>query len=509
MTHPHIHAAATPDKPAIIVAETGVITTYGELEAASNRAAHFFRSRGLQAGATVALLLENLPEYWGLAWGAHRSGLRFVCISTKLTASEVDYILGDSGAQMIIASPGTGPVATSLSHKAERYSLSGEILGFAPIERLLAGQPATPIADQSTGQAMLYSSGTTGRPKGIVRDASALPAFDAASPLMMLAYGFFGIGPDTVYLSTAPLYHAAPLGWTMAAQQLGATVVLMKKFDPEAALANVERYRCNAGQFVPTHFVRMLKLPDDVCARYDVSSMKVAIHAAAPCPVPVKQAMIDWWGPVIDEYYAGTEANGFTAIKAAQWLAKPGSVGQSIGEAKLHICDEDGNVLPAGTEGMVFFEGPRSFEYHNDPTKTAESRNRHGWSTLGDVGRVDEEGYLFLTDRKSFMIISGGVNVYPQEIENLLVTHPKVADVAVIGAPDDEMGEQVVAVVQPADMEDAGEDLAAELTALCRASLSSIKTPRRIDFMAELPRHDTGKLYKRLLRDAYWKKERA
>jgi long-chain acyl-CoA synthetase len=285
--------------------------------------------------------------------------------------------------------------------------------------------------------------------------------------------------------------------------------VLMNKFDPEAVLANIARYHCNAGQFVPTHFVRMLKLPDETRARYDVTSMEVAIHAAAPCPVPVKQAMIDWWGPVIDEYYAGTEANGFTAIKAAQWLARPGSVGTSIGEAKLHICDEDGNDLPTGTEGLVFFAGPRSFRYHNDPERTAESRNKHGWSTLGDVGHMDEDGYLYLTDRKSFMIISGGVNIYPQEIENLLVTHPKVADVAVIGAPHEEMGEMVVAVVQPANMANAGDDLAAELTAFCRASLSGIKTPRRIDFMAELPRHDTGKLYKRLLRDAYWAKDPA
>jgi long-chain acyl-CoA synthetase len=507
--HPYRHAAATPDKAAIIVAETGAVTTYAELDAASNRTAQYFRAHGLVAGDAVAFFLENTPDYFALAWGAQRSGLRFVCISSKLTANEVDYILADSGAALLIAGASLGATATMLTAPIERLSLGGDLTGFKRWEVAVAAMPATPIVDETAGQGMLYSSGTTGRPKGIVRDALVDPAIDHVTPLAMLASGFFGLNSETIYLSTAPLYHAAPLGWTMTVHQLGGTVVLMNRFDPESALANVERYQCNAGQFVPTHFVRMLKLPDDVRRRYDVSSMKVAIHAAAPCPVPVKQAMIDWWGPVIDEYYAGTEANGFTAIKAAQWLARPGSVGTSIGEAKLHICDEDGNNMPAGEDGMVFFEGLRSFRYHNDPEKTAESRNRHGWSTLGDVGHVDEEGYLYLTDRKSFMIISGGVNIYPQEIENLLVTHPKVADVAVIGAPHDEMGEMVVAVVQPADIAEVGEALATELTAFCRASLSSIKTPRRIDFIAELPRHDTGKLYKRLLRDAYWAKEPA
>jgi long-chain acyl-CoA synthetase len=507
--HPYRHAAATPDKAAIIVAETGAVTTYAALDAASNQVAQFFRSKGLVAGDKVAFLIENTPDYFALAWGAQRAGLHFVCISTKLTVSEVDYILTDSDAKLLIAGASLAPVAVALTASAERFSLGGAMSGFAPWEDAVAAMPATPIADETAGQGMLYSSGTTGRPKGIIRDALPDPAIDHVTPLAMLAAGFFGLNADSIYLSTAPLYHAAPLGWTMTVHQLCGTVVLMHKFDPEAALANIERYRCNAGQFVPTHFVRMLKLPEEARMKYDVSSMNVAIHAAAPCPVPIKQAMIDWWGPVIDEYYAGTEANGFTGIKAAQWLAHPGSVGMSIGEAKLHICDEDGNDLPPGQAGTVFFAGSRSFHYHNDPEKTAESRNKHGWSTLGDVGHVDDDGYLYLTDRKSFMIISGGVNIYPQEIENLLVTHPKVADVAVIGAPHDEMGEMVVAVVQPANMNEAGDDLASELTAFCRASLSGIKTPRRIDFMAELPRHDTGKLYKRLIRDAYWAKESA
>ncbi len=507
--HPFRHAQAMPDKAAIIVAETGAVTTYAELDAASNRVAQLVRARGLNAGDRIALLVENVPDFYALVWGAQRAGLLFVCLSTKLTASEVDYILTDSGAGLLVASASLAATAETLSTTVDRYSLGGPMAGFLSWDDAVAAMPATPIADETAGNGMLYSSGTTGRPKGIRPAPLPDPAIDQVTPLAMLAHGYFGLGPDSIYLSTAPLYHAAPLGWTMTLHKLGGTVVLMRKFDAEAALANIQTYRCNAGQFVPTHFVRMLKLPETVRARYDVSTMKVAIHAAAPCPVPVKQAMIDWWGPVLEEYYAGTESNGFTAIKSAQWLTHKGSVGCAVGEATLHICDDDGNDVPTRTEGMVFFEGPRKFEYHNDPDKTAESRNRHGWTTLGDIGWVDEEGYLYLTDRKSFMIISGGVNIYPQEIENLLVTHPKVADVAVIGAPHDEMGEMVVAVVQPADMTAAGDALAAELTAFCRESLSGVKTPRRIDFMAELPRHDTGKLYKRLLRDTYWAKDPA
>ncbi|MFM9978379.1 MAG: acyl-CoA synthetase [Sphingomonadaceae bacterium] len=507
MTHPRHHATANPDKPAVIVAETGAALSYGALEAAANRAAQAFRALGVSTGDTVALLLDNTPDYFAIVWGAQRSGLRYVCISTRLTPGEIDYILADSGARLMIASAALAPIAEALTTPLDRFSLGGRLVGFRPWEDATSSAPDTPIGDETAGMAMLYSSGTTGRPKGIVRDALTDPAIDHVTPLMMIAHGYFGLGPNSIYLSTAPIYHAAPLGWTMTVHQLGGTVVLMAKFDAEAALANIARYRCNAGQFVPTHFVRMLKLPEDVRSRHDVTTMRVAIHAAAPCPVPVKAAMIDWWGPVLDEYYAGTEANGFTAIKAADWLARPGSVGRNIGEARLHICDEDGTVLPPRTEGIVYFEGPRGFAYHNDPAKTAESRNRHGWTTLGDVGWIDEDGYLYLTDRKSFMIISGGVNIYPQEIENLLVTHPKVADVAVIGAPHAEMGEQVVAVVQPANMADAGEALSEELTAFCRASLSGVKTPRRIDFVERLPRHDTGKLYKRLIRDAYWAKE--
>jgi long-chain acyl-CoA synthetase len=324
----------------------------------------------------------------------------------------------------------------------------------------------------------------------------------------MIGQAMFGFEPDMVYLSPAPLYHAAPLGWSMAVQSIGGTVVMMERFDPELALSHIEKYKVTCAQWVPTHFVRMLKLPPETRAKYDHSSLKSVFHAAAPCPVPVKEAMIDWWGPIVQEYYAGTEGNGFCAITAEEWLRKKGSVGRGM-TAQVKICDENGDEVPPRTEGGVYFAGGGEFEYHNDPAKTAEARNKHGWTTLGDVGWLDEDGYLFLTDRKSFMIISGGVNIYPQEIENLLIGHPLITDVAVVGAPHEEMGEEVVAVVQPADWSRVGPELAAEISAYARANLSHVKTPRRIDFMQELPRHATGKLYKRLIRDAYWGKAEA
>ena len=336
----------------------------------------------------------------------------------------------------------------------------------------------------------------------MVRTLDDLPAL---SQIGMALYGFTR---DMIYLSPAPLYHAAPLGWCMGVLELGGTVVIMEHFDAEQALADIARFHVTHAQWVPTHFVRMLKLPEETRAKYDMSSLKAVYHAAAPCPVPVKEAMIAWWGPIIHEYYAGTEGNGFVVCNSQEWLAHKGTVGHAL-NCELKICDENGDPVPPRVEGEVFFAGGGQFEYHNDPEKTAKSRNKHGWSTLGDIGWLDEDGFLYLTDRKSFMIISGGVNIYPQEVENLLVTHPKVADVAVIGAPHEEMGEQVVAVVQPANWAEAGDELAAELMHYCRAHISHVKCPRKIDFRQELPRHQTGKLYKRLIRDEYWGKAKA
>ena len=382
------------------------------------------------------------------------------------------------------------------------YAVGGAHGPYADFEAARAAMPETPISDESAGSDMLYSSGTTGRPKG-VKPALGEGPIDAPNALQMMAQGLFGFSGDSIYLSPAPLYHAAPLRWCMSVHKLGGTVIVMEKFDPETALALIEKYKVTCGQFVPTHFVRMLKLPEETRAKYDVSSMTSAVHAAAPCPVPVKEQMIAWWGPVIFEYYAGTEGNGFCWINSDNWLTHKGSVGQAV-LGELRICDEDGNPVPPRTEGTVYFANGPAVNYHNAPDKTAESYNQHGWTTLGDVGWADEEGYLYLTDRKSFMIISGGVNIYPQEIENLLITHPKVADAAVVGAPCDEMGEKVVAVIQPLAWAEDHSDLADELMAFARANLSHVKSPRRIDFMQELPRHATGKLYKRLIRDAYW-----
>jgi len=504
--HPSVHAALTPDKAALIVAETGETISFGALDARSNRAAHLFRAHGLQTGDTIALYLDNIPEFYDIAWGAQRAGLFYVCIPSKLTAPEVEYIVRDSGATLVIASAATAAVAATLTGPladCTRLIIGGAMAGWQPWAEAVAALPDTPIADERAGIDMLYSSGTTGRPKGVRVALPPEPAIAAPTVLTMLAQGLYRLGPASIYLSPAPLYHAAPLRWSMTVMRLGGTVVMMQHFDPEAALAAIERYQVNASQWVPTHFVRLLKLDEATRARYDLSSLKVAIHAAAPCPIPVKEAMIAWWGPVLYEYYAGSEGNGLTTIDSTQWLTHKGSVGKAAYGA-LHICDEGGNEVPPGTEGLVYFEGGGVFEYHNDPAKTAEARNAQGWTTLGDIGRVDEEGYLYLTDRKSFMIISGGVNIYPQEIENRLITHPRVADVAVIGGPCPDMGERVIAVVQPVDMAEAGEGLAAELTAWCRAELSGVKTPRQIDFAAELPRAPTGKLYKRLLRDRYW-----
>jgi long-chain acyl-CoA synthetase len=504
--HPSQVARITPDKPALIMAIGGETTTYAELEARSNQSAHLFRQLNMQRGAMIAVLLENHPAFLEIAWAAQRSGLYLVCISSRLKTDEAEFILRDSGAQLMIASSAMRETAEALMDRLPAgvvpFMLTPPSPGFRDFLAERAAMPETPIADESHGGDMLYSSGTTGRPKGVLAPLPDGP-IDTPPPIEPLARQRFGFDADTVYLCPAPLYHAAPLRWSMLVQRLGGTVILMERYDSNLALELIERYRVTAGQFVPTHFVRMLKLPEEERFRWDVSSLRVAVHAAAPCPVPVKRQMIEWWGPILWEYYAGTESNGLTALDSADWLRKPGSVGRSmVGQAR--ICDEAGNPLPQGSEGLVYFAEGLPFEYHNDPAKTAESRNAMGWTTLGDIGRLDEEGYLFLTDRRSFTIISGGVNIYPQEIENLLITHPCVADVAVIGAPDEEMGEKVVAVVQPLDWAAAGPDFAHELDDFARRHLSGIKIPRQIDFMRELPRHPTGKLYKRLVRDEYW-----
>ncbi|WP_454738415.1 AMP-binding protein [Cupriavidus necator] len=506
--HPHIHAQRTPDKAAVIMASSGAVVTYRELDARSNQVAQLFRARGLRPGDRVAFLVENHPRLFELCWGAQRSGIVFICLSTRLNVADAAYIVNDSGAKMLVTTHAQAGIAAALADQTPallgRLMLDGTVRGYEAYETALAACPAARIEDEVTGGDMLYSSGTTGRPKGVFAPPSS-PDINDPTTLTTLCQRLYGFDAGTRYLSPAPLYHAAPLRYNLTVQALGGTSVVMEHFDAEQFLRLVQQHRITHTQLVPTMFSRMLKLPEAQRLAYDLSSLRVAIHAAAPCPVQVKEAMIDWWGSVIWEYYAGTEGNGVTVVSTQEWLQRKGTVGRAM-VGKLRICGPDGELMPPGEAGTIYFAEGRAFTYHNDEAKTAESRHpQHpDWSTIGDVGYVDEEGYLYLTDRKANMIISGGVNIYPQEAENLLMTHPKVMDVAVIGVPNEDFGEEVKAVVQPADMAQAGPELAEELIAFCRANLSSIKCPRTVDFEAELPRLPTGKLLKRLLRDRYW-----
>jgi fatty-acyl-CoA synthase len=509
MLHPSHHARNTPDKIAYRMAGSGAAITYRELDERSNRGAQLFRSLGLKAGDHIALLMENRLEFLEICWAAQRSGLYFTAISRYLTQDEITYIVKDCGARVVVTSPKCAEVVSNLLNLPDApafYMVDTPAAGFKSWEDALVAQPATPIADEVTGHDMLYSSGTTGRPKGIKRASDNTP-IDVPSPfLLLLCSKMCGMTKDSIYLSPAPLYHAAPLRFSMMSGSLGGTAVIMESFDAENFLKLVQQHKVTQSQLVPTMFVRMLKLPDEVRNSYDVSSLKGAIHAAAPCPVDVKAKMIDWWGPVLIEYYAGSEGNGVTVSDSHQWLSHRGTVGKAV-VGSVKILDENDAEVPTGQIGTVYFADAPVFAYHNDPEKTKKAYNAKGWSTLGDVGYLDDEGFLYLTDRKSYMIISGGVNIYPQETEDVLITHPAVADVAVFGVPNEEMGEEVKAVVQAHDASKAGLELATELMLFCRKHLSPIKCPKSIDFEAELPRTPTGKLVKRHLRDKYWPKK--
>jgi acyl-CoA synthetase (AMP-forming)/AMP-acid ligase II len=502
-------ARRAPDRPAVVMGGTGETITFRELDERSNSLAQLLRARGLERGATVAILLENNPRFLEVAWAAQRSGAYYTAINGHLTTEEAAYIVRDCGATALVSSQRLATLATTLTAELvpdvrHRLMVDGVEGGWESYEDAVAAQPAEPIAGECEGDFMLYSSGTTGRPKGIQRPL-AFPPMGQGLPGAVPFLRALGLQDGGVYLCPAPLYHAAPLAWSTAAHRVGATVVVMERFDPVHALALIEQHRVTHAQFVPTMFVRMLKLPEAERDRYDHSSLRAVVHAAAPCPVEVKRQMIDWWGPIVSEYYSATEGLGATFITASEWLAHPGSVGRPmLGIA--HVLDDEGDELASGEIGTVWFEGGSPFEYHNDPDKTASTMNEKGWATVGDVGYLDDEGYLYLTDRRAFMIISGGVNIYSQEVENLLVTHPKVMDVAVIGVPNDDLGEEVKAVVQPVDGDDAGVALEQELVEFCRSHLAAFKCPRSVDFEPELPRLDTGKLYKRLLRDRYWGK---
>jgi acyl-CoA synthetase (AMP-forming)/AMP-acid ligase II len=503
--HPGAHAATQPDKPAYVMAGSGEVITYRQLDEGANRLARVLWERGLRPGDSVCICMENNATYIQALWAAHQSGLYYTAASSRLTPNELAYIVNDCGAKAFVTSYEKREPAAAVLPDIDvgtRLMLGGTVDGFEPYEEVVGAASAEPLPERLEGRDMLYSSGTTGRPKGV---KVPLPGRPIGQPLSvtLLGLGLYGYEADMTYLSPAPLYHAAPLRFTMAVTQVGGTVVVMEHFDPVEFLDLVEHHRVTHTQVVPTMFVRLLKLPEAVRAGADVSSLRYVIHAAAPCPVPVKAQMIEWFGPVVHEYYAATEGNGFVACTSEEWLAHRGSVGKPL-VGVVHITDDEGNEVPTGESGTVWFEGGAEFEYHNDPDKTRDSRNDKGWSTVGDVGYLDDDGFLYLTDRKAYMIITGGVNVYPQEAENALVTHPKVMDAAVFGVPNEVFGEEVKAVVQPIDMADAGPELARELIAYCRSQLADVKCPRSIDFEAELPRHPTGKLYKRLLKDRYW-----
>ena len=493
------------------MAGSGETVTYAQLDAEANQVSRLFREAGLAPGDHVAWCLENHRNFLSLAWGAHYAGLVYTPISSRLTTDEIAYIVDNSGARAFITSGYKAAQAAELIDRMDRVELrlmmDDAIDGYGSYEQALAAMSPEPLKDRVAGTDMLYSSGTTGRPKGVLTAYEPVPVEEAESIVAVMCVLLLGMSDESVYLSPAPLYHGAPLRFTMAAQIIGSTAVIMERFDAAEFLAAVERHSVTHTQVVPTMFVRMLKLPDEQRLAHDLSSLAAALHAAAPCPVEAKRQMIDWWGPIISEYYAGTEGNGFTFCDSEQWLAHPGSVGAPI-SCEVHIVDDaTGEEVPVGDEGVVYFSGGNAFEYHLDEEKTLGSRLPNGWSTLGDIGRVDDDGFLYLTDRKSYMIISGGVNVYPQEAENLLTMHPAVLDAAVIGVPDDDLGEVVKAVVQPIEMPDGEEAEAAlerDLIDYCRAGLASVKCPRTVDFRAELPRDETGKLYKRLLRDEYW-----
>jgi long-chain acyl-CoA synthetase len=509
--YPGAIAEQHPDKPAQIMGSTGAVMTYRELDEEANRLSHALRAAGLEQGDHVAFCLENHPRFLAVMWGAHYAGLYYTAISSRLTTEEMAYILADCGAKAFITSGYKSAQAAELVDQMPGVSLrlviDGAADGYEPYDEVVGAYPSTPLDEERVeGQDMLYSSGTTGQPKGVKVPLPGQP-LGTPDPVTGLGQLLFGVTDETVYLSPAPLYHAAPLRFCRAAQRMGAAVVVMEHFDPEEMLALIERHQVTFTQVVPTMFIRMLKLPDEVRDRYDVSSLQAVVHAAAPCPVEVKRRMIEWWGPIVHEYYAGTEGNGFVYCNSDDWLAHPGTVGKAL-VGTLHIVAEDGEEAPTGESGTVYFEGEAAatFEYHNDPAKTESSRDPkgRGWSTLGDVGYLDDDGFLYLTDRKAYMIITGGVNVYPQEAENVLSLHPKVLDVAIFGVPNEDFGEEVKAVVQAAEDAEPGPELERELIAYCREHLADVKCPRSIDFRDELPRHPTGKLYKRLLKDEYW-----
>lgn len=493
-------------KPAVILHPSGAVVTFADLESRANRLARFLRGAGLIAGDTIAVLMENNEHIHAVMWAARRSGLYYTMVNTHLAPAEIAYIVHDSGAKAVISSRAMRDtcryLADALPNGLPAVALvaDDDLDGWQRYPECVAATPAQPLTDECDGQLLQYSAGSTGRPKGIRRPMN--PVGSGRATLTTPVFEALGVTSDSVYLSPAPTYHTAPAMWSMAAHSVGATVIMMERFDAEQALDCVQRYGVTHAQFVPTMFVKMLRLPDATRQRYDLSSLQRVVHAAAPCPPTIKRQMIEWWGPIVDEYYGSSEGAGISFIRAEDWLAHPGSVGKPM-MGTPHILDERGFELPAGQIGDIYYDGGYPFEYLNDRAKTDQARTADGWVTVGDVGYVDGEGYLYLTDRRNHMIISGGVNIYPQEIENELISHPLVVDAAVFGVPDDIMGQSVTAVVQLVDPARGGDEVAGEIVAWLRSRIAHYKCPRHIAFEAELPRTDAGKLYKRRLIEKY------
>ncbi len=513
--YPGKYAHHHPDRPAFIMAASGEAVTYREYEARSNQLAHLLRDQGLKRLDHYSIFMENNNRYLECCSAGERSGLYYTCINHYLKGDELAYILNNSESRVLIISKDKLAVAQEALTDCPDIALCLVVGGasvdlpdagagpvFQDFEDAVAAYPTTPLADEILGTSMLYSSGTTGRPKGILRPLPETPP-EEALPLYTFLRDLWKYREDMIYLSPAPLYHSAPQAATGLTIRMGGTVVIMERFDPEDYLDYIAQYKITHSQLVPTMFTRMLKLPQDRRDQADLSTLEVAVHAAAPCPVKIKEQMIDWWGPIILEYYGATEGLGFAACDSHEWLEHRGTVGKVI-LGELHVLDEAGNPSPPGEPGELWFKTATDFTYFNDTEKTKEATSADGtMSTVGDVGYV-KDGFLYLTDRSTFMIISGGVNIYPQETEDLLITHPKVADAAVFGVPNVDLGEEVKAVVQVMDGVAANDALAEELMAFCMENLSRQKCPRSIDFEAELPRLPTGKLYKRLLKDRYW-----
>jgi long-chain acyl-CoA synthetase len=513
MYDPASHALKTPDRPAIIMGGTGQQQTFAELDERSARLAQLFWAEGLRPGDHVAILMENHIRYIEVFWAAFRSGLYLTAINRYLTPREAGYIVDNCDAQVLITSSYKADVAEAIIPMTpkvrRRLMVDDAIAGYEAYEDAVMAHPADKLAEEPLGRTMLYSSGTTGQPKGVWRPLTGRTVQEGKPSLVPVYQQIYNMGPDTVYLSPAPIYHSAPLLFSTDSMALGATVVMMEKFDAEQALALIEKYKVTHAQFVATMFSRMLKLPQAVREKYDLSSLECVITGAAPCSVQIKEAMIDWFGPIINEYYAGTEDTGATLIDSHEALAHPGSVGRAAFGDTIHICGSDGEELPIGEVGRIYFETSdvvAGFQYYGEPDKTERSHHPEhpNWTALGDLGRIDEDGYLYLADRESFMIVAGGVNIYPQEVEDVLQLHPAVQDVAVFGVPNDDLGEEVKAIVQLVDPSQAGEEMIAQLLAHCAENLARFKIPRSIDFLDDFPRSPTGKLFKAPLRDQFW-----